>query len=106
MMTGLNVNVVEDFLCKHIQLPERSSYIKAPAGVSDFLSICFMKYTFHCNSCYFSFTFISALTKKKEKKYLNLQHDPYTFDSEVTQNIDTVKQRHITYTHHKDVTFS
>lgn len=91
MMTGLNVNVVKDFLCKHIQLPERTSCVKATAGASGFLSICFMKYTFHVNGCYFSFTFISALTKKKRKKYLNLQHNLYTFNSEVMQNTGTVK---------------
>lgn len=91
MMTGLNVNVVKDILCKHIQLPERSSYIKATAGASGFLNICFMKHTFHCNGCYFSFTFISALNKKKKRKKkinLNLQHTP--FNSRVVQNTDAV----------------
>lgn len=58
-MTGLNVNVVKDILCKHIQLPERSLYIKATAGASGFLNICFMKHNFLCNGCYFSFTFPS-----------------------------------------------
>ena len=67
-MTGLNVNVVKDILCKHIQLPERSLYIKATAGASGFLNICFMKHNFLCNGCYFSFTFPSALNKKKKKK--------------------------------------
>lgn len=67
-MPGLNINVVKDFLCKHTQLPERSSYIKATAGASGFLSICFMKYTFHRNGCYsFIYFYISFNQKKKEK---------------------------------------
>lgn len=41
--------------------------------------------------------------KKKGKKYLNFQHEPYTFNSEAMQNTDTVKWMHKTYIHLKDV---
>lgn len=106
MMTGLNVNVVKDFLWKHIHCLRNKS-----CSWSKWL-FKHLFYEVHFSLqwlLFFIYFYISFNQKIKKKKAKNSwtqntsQHEPYTFNSEAMQNNDTVKWMCKAHIHLKDV---